>query len=47
MSSENEKLVPSGTLAKASIPVHEHGLRSTADRSGHLARESTHQVAPT
>ena len=47
MSSENEKLVPSGTLAKASIPVHEHGLRATAARSAHLARESTHQVAPT
>ena len=47
MSSQSEKSVPSGTLAISLQPVHEHGLRATAARSAHQARESTHSTLPT
>ena len=47
MTENSEKPVASGTLAKGSGPVHEHGLRATAARSAHLARKSTHPTLPT
>ena len=47
MSEKSEKSVPSGTLASSLAPVHGHGLRATAARSAHKARESTHPTLPT
>ena len=47
MSSDSAKSVPSGTLASSLGPVHEQGLRATAARSAHQARESTHPTLPT
>ena len=47
MSSKSTKSVPSGILASSLGPVHEHGLRATAARSAHQARESTHPTIPT
>ena len=47
MSEKSSKSVPSGTLAQSSRPVHEHGLRATAARNAHQARESTHSTLPT
>ena len=47
MSEKSTKSVPSGTLASGLGPVHEHGLRATAARSAHQARESTHPTLPT